>query len=206
MTVDSVGEIDEEMDADMEALLNETQMNEDGSEENDDKDRVAVGGEFVKEITAFYCEICEHYSADKTTLEAYKKKHCLQRSHLKAYLRYKEEEKLAKKRKESKERKKSESERKDENDKDKTEEDKDEEVEEHEEHEEEEHEDHEANGEDEEEEQHEEHEDEDKEGQEDKLWEDVDKDLGDLLREVEPHERDEDEEENDSVLNIDIER
>ena len=211
MTVDSVGEIDEEMDADMEALLNETQINEDGSEENDDKDRVPVGGEFVKEITAFYCEICEHYSADKTTLEAYKKKHCLQRSHLKAYLRYKEEEKLAKKRKESKERKKSESERKeDEDDKDKTEEDKDEEVEEHEEHEEEEHdEDHEeANGEDEEEEEeeHEEHEDEDKEGQEDKLWEDVDKDLGDLLREVEPHERDEDEEENDSVLNIDIER
>lgn len=54
---------------------------------------------------------------------------------------------------------------------------------------------------------HEEHDDNDeKEGQENKLWEDVDKDLGDLLREVEPHERDEDEEENDSVLNIDIER
>lgn len=207
MTVDSVGEIDEEIDADMEALLNEAQANEENCEDNDEKERTPVGAEFVKEITAFYCEICEHYSADKGTLEAYTKKHCLQRSHLKAYLRYKEEEKLAKKRKEARERKKSESDKKDDDGekKDKTEDDKedDEEAETRGEHEDEERKERKANADEEEDDEgHENKED----GQEDKMWEDVDKDLGDLLREVEPHERDEDEEENDSVLNIDIER
>lgn len=217
MTVDSVGEIDEDIDADMEALLNETQTNEENSEEGEEKERTPVGAEFIKEMKAFYCELCEHYSADKGTLEAYSKKHCLQRSHLKAYLRHKEEEKLAKKRKETKDKKKSEADKKEESDNKEKDDEEGEQEEEEEEVEviedqdeegEEEHETHEENGaEDEEEEQNEEeHENEEKAPPEDKLWEDVDKDLGDLLREVEPHERDEDEEENDSVLNIDIER
>lgn len=196
MTVDSVGEIDEEIDADVEALLNETQTNEENSEDNsEEKERTPVGSEFVKEITAFYCEICEHYSADKGSLEAYTKKHCLQRSHLKAYLRHKEEEKNAKKRKEARDKKKSESDKMEDSVKtEKTEEIKKEaeDVDE------------EANGEHEVEAEHD-----DEEPHDDKLWEDVDKDLGDLLREVGPDEHDEDEEdeeENDSVLNIDIER
>lgn len=194
MTVDSVGEIDEEMDADVEALLNDAQANEDSEEENEDKERTPVGGEFVKEIAAFYCEVCDvYFPGDKTPLEVYAKKHCLQRSHLKAFLRHKEEEKMVKKRKEAKERNKSESEKKE--DKEETAKKPEAEVEE-------------AKKEkpaNKEETENEGGDVEDPEQADEKLWEDVDKDLGDLLRHVDPEERDEDEE-NDSVLNIDIER
>lgn len=198
MTVDSVGEIDDEMDADVEALLNDA--TEDTEEENEDRERILVGGEFVKEVSAFYCELCENFaSTEKTTLEEFSKKHCLQRSHLKAYLRHKEEEKNAQKRKEAKEKKKSESEKKDgdvqeEGDEEKKPENETETAD---------------NDEDKPAEQQEDEEQENEvdeaQADEQQLWEDVDKDLGDLLRHVEPEERDEDEE-NDSVLNIDIER
>lgn len=200
MTVDSVGEIDEAIDEEVEALLNETNI--EGVDEDEDGERAPVGAQFVKEITAFYCELCEHYSADKSTLQIYTKKHCMQRSHLKAFLRFKEEDEKAKKRSKDKEKekKKSESEHDKIHDHDvKEEKIADEECAE-------------TNGTDEKCEGEEEHLlenlDETEEQADDQLWEDVDKDLGDLLREVGPDERDEDdeEEEDESVLNIDIER
>uniref|UniRef100_A0A0K8VGV5 Zinc finger protein on ecdysone puffs n=1 Tax=Bactrocera latifrons TaxID=174628 RepID=A0A0K8VGV5_BACLA len=185
LTVDSVGEIDEIDDMDVDALLNEGEGGTDGEENS--KERQPVGGSFIKKVDAYFCELCNHYSVASDSVESYAKKHCLLRSHLKAYLRNKEEEeKAAKKAKVKEEKEEIENDKRDsvkkENDAEQ-EEDKDAA---------------EGNG-------HESGGEEVEEVGEDKLWEDVDKDLGDLLREVGPEDRD-DEEEDESVLNIDIER
>uniref|UniRef100_A0A0K8V2V2 Zinc finger protein on ecdysone puffs n=3 Tax=Bactrocera latifrons TaxID=174628 RepID=A0A0K8V2V2_BACLA len=184
LTVDSVGEIDEIDDMDVDALLNEGEGGTDGEENS--KERQPVGGSFIKKVDAYFCELCNHYSVASDSVESYAKKHCLLRSHLKAYLRNKEEEeKAAKKAKVKEEKEEIENDKRDsvkkENDAEQ-EEDKDAA---------------EGNG-------HESGGEEVEEVGEDKLWEDVDKDLGDLLREVGPEDRD-DEEEDESVLNIDIE-
>lgn len=185
LTVDSVGEIDEIDDMDVDALLNEGEAGTDG--EDNSKERQPVGASFIKKVDAYFCELCNHYSVASDSVEAYAKKHCLLRSHLKAFLRNKEEEeKAAKKAKAKEEKEEGENDKKDSVKKEKNaqqEEDKDAA---------------EGNG-------HESGGEEGEEVAEDKLWEDVDKDLGDLLREVGPEDRD-DEEEDESVLNIDIER
>lgn len=170
MTVDSVGEID---DNDLD------DKNEDG------KEKVNVGAEHVKKTEALYCDLCITYFAIKEDEEGAIKRHCSSRSHLKSYLRYKEDqnlrleaERVQRRQKDSsssKEKKKD----KDRDDSEKTEEKN-------------------ANNENENE----------NEGTEDKLWEDVDKDLGDLLNDVgrDVAEDEEEEEEDGSVLDINIER
>lgn len=173
LTVDSVGEIDD-IDVD-EDLFNDSETH-DPEDENDAEggERMPVGAQFVKKVEAFHCEICRLYSPiNASTEESFVKKHCLTRSHLKAFIRHKDEEEKAQAAKE-------EEEEKNEGDEKEKTKDNDESVNETKNTDEEEH-------------------------GEDKLWEDVDKDLGDLLREVEPNENDEDEED-ESVLNIDIER
>lgn len=164
MTVDSVGEID--------GHLEEI---EDKAEDEVKESKVNVGAEHVKKTEGFYCDLCRLFFACKEDEEAVLKKHCATRSHLKAFLRYKEDQNLRAEAERIQRRQKDKKDVKKEGG-DKSEKDKDHE-----------------NGED------------NEEGGEDKLWEDVDKDLGDLLREVGP-EGHEDDEEDGSVLNINIER
>lgn len=162
MTVDSIGEIDIG-DGDI-------------KEGEEGKEKINVGAEHVKKTEALYCDLCRYYIPLKEEEESVIKKHCATRSHLKAFVRYREDqslrleaERIQRKQKEAKEKKKEAAEKSSEVKKE--------------------------NG------------DENEEGGEDKIWEDVDKDLGDLLREVGPDGDHEDEDEEDgSVLNINIER
>jgi len=188
-TVDSVGEIDVDMiDADVDAMVTEAETAL-KSEDEETRKRALIGPDFIKTIEAFYCELCNHYSSktDDVSLEDYTKKHCLQHSHVKAFLRNKEETE-----------KKNKAEEGDEEDHDEDQKGGDDEAEG----------DEEIDG------KIKEDDDEDygdgdgedgDETHDEKLWEEVDKDLGDLLAEVEPLGQQEDEED-ESVLNIDIER
>lgn len=194
LTVDSVGEIDDDvMDADVDAMLLEAETAQKSTDEETRK-RGLIGLDFIKAVEAFYCELCNHYSPKlgDDTLDAYTKKHCLQHLHIKNYLRHKDET----------EKSKSKSDAGDDDDdhevdeegnkipKNTDEADAEEDIE--------------MDGKEEEDEEYE-GEDAD-ESHDEKLWEEVDKDLGDLLAEVEPLGHEEEEEEDESVLNIDIER
>lgn len=177
LTVDSVGEIDD-IDVEEEDLFNDSEVVQDGEDdaEANSTERLPVGAQFVKKVDAYQCELCRVCVAITDNEDTYVKKHCLTRGHLKAFIRHKdEEEKIQEEFKKEKSV---------DDEKDKTEE-ADETV---------------ATTDD----TVQKTEGEIDEQGEDKLWEDVDKDLGDLLREVEPDEHDEDEED-ESVLNIDIE-
>ncbi|KAM8709699.1 hypothetical protein ACLKA7_016500 [Drosophila subpalustris] len=190
LTVDSVGEIDDDvMDAEVDAMLLEAETAQKSTDEETRK-RGLIAPEFIKSVETFFCELCNHYSPKQgdDTLEDYTKKHCLQHSHVKNYLRHKEETE-----------KKTKSEAGDDDDIEGEEEDVAQEPKDNDEAEADE--DIEMDG---------KEDDEDYEGEdpdethEETLWEDVDKDLGDLLAEVEPLGHEE-EDEDESVLNIDIE-
>ena len=203
LTVDSVGEIDiNDDDLDVDALLNDSELGQD-NEDDDNKGRSPVGSKFIKKVQAYYCELCDIYcNSSDVSMDDFSKKHCLLRTHLKAFIRHKDENE---KEPEEDENNKSKNEKSAEaaaGDNEKKAADAGEaeensaEVEANENNVEGEGDDGEENAGDE------------------KLWEDdVDKDLGDLLREAAPKrrgERDDDDEEEDdedeSVLNIDIER
>ncbi|XP_030373343.1 titin homolog [Scaptodrosophila lebanonensis] len=201
LTVDSVGEIDDDvMDADVDALLIEAETAQKSSDE-ETRRRGLIGIDFVKSVDTFHCALCNLYSPKEgeETLDEFSKKHCLLHAHVKAYLRHKEdtEKKL-----------KSEAEHDDEgNEADEdgnldgtgaTDPDADEDIEMDEKMP--------VDDDEDEEEEYGEGEEADK-THDSKLWEEVDKDLGDLLAEVEPMGRneEEEEEEDESVLNIDIE-
>lgn len=193
LTVDSVGEIDDDiMDADVDAMLLQAETAQKSADEETRK-RGLIGLEFIKAVEAFYCEICNHYSSKQgdDTLEAYTKKHCLQHLHVKNYLRHKEETEKKSKSDEGEDDDPDVDEEGNKLPKDTDEAEAEEDIE------------MEAKDEDEEEE---DYEGEDGDGSHDeKLWEEVDKDLGDLLAEVKPLTHEEEDEEDESVLNIDIE-
>lgn len=193
-TVDSVGEIDVDMiDADVDAMVTEAEAAL-KSEDEETRKRALIGPDYIKVIEAFYCELCNHYSAkaDDVSLEDYTKKHCMQHSHVKAFLRNKEETEKKNKTEEGDE---------DDHDDDKKagddDADGDEDI------------DGKLNEDDDEYDDDGDAEVEEGDATNDKkMWEEVDKDLGDLLAEVETrgHKEDEEDEEDESVLNIDIER
>lgn len=199
LTVDSVGEIDDDiMDADVDAILLEAETAQKSTDEETRK-RGLIGLDFIKEVEAFYCELCNHYSQKQgdDNLEEYTKKHCMQHSHVKHYLRHKEETEKKLKSEAGDDDEDEDDLHGDEEDnaqlpKDTDEADAEEDIE------------MEAKDEDEEEEDYEAADGAETPGE--KLWEEVDKDLGDLLAARDHDDNGEEEDEDESVLNIDIER
>lgn len=57
-------------------------------------ENVNVGNEHVKKIEVLYCDLCRYYLPHLEDPEAALQKHCSTRNHLRAYLRYKENQSL----------------------------------------------------------------------------------------------------------------
>ncbi|XP_031632497.1 zinc finger protein on ecdysone puffs-like isoform X2 [Contarinia nasturtii] len=55
---------------------------------------INVGNEHVKKVEVLYCELCRYYLPHLDDSEAALQKHCSTRNHLRAYLRYKENQSL----------------------------------------------------------------------------------------------------------------
>lgn len=88
LTVDSVGDVD-----------GIHSQNED-SDENIEPDgstpkaEINVGNEHVTKIEVYYCDLCRFYLPHLEDPEAALQKHCSTRNHLRAYLRFKENQSL----------------------------------------------------------------------------------------------------------------
>ncbi|KAI4471269.1 zinc-finger of c2h2 type [Holotrichia oblita] len=174
MTIDSVGEMEDEETTTTEKKKEET--------ENKPKEQINVGIEKIKKVEVYYCDLCRMYlpRGDEADMPKILAKHCRQRTHLQRYVRYKEDKELTKRaerlqRKETAEKEKEKV--KEETKADDEQEDKKPEVKENGEI---------ANN-------------EDDDGGEEKLWADVDKDLGDILAEAGSGNKSSDEDEEDSA-------
>lgn len=86
-TVDSVGDVDDEDAGD---LAEKAKAAEEEIEEED----VNIGVEHIKQISVHYCDLCRYYFPQNVKLEARLKLHCQSRSHLRAYLQFKDDELL----------------------------------------------------------------------------------------------------------------
>lgn len=90
LTVDSVGDVDD------------IHLHNDDSDENNEPDastsaskaEINVGNEHVKKIEVYYCDLCRFYLPHLEDPEAALQKHCSTRNHLRAYLRFKENQSL----------------------------------------------------------------------------------------------------------------
>lgn len=70
--------------------------NENVDEENETKENVNVGSEHIKKVEAYYCELCRIHLAQHEDYETALRRHCQTRTHLKGYLQYKEDKNLRK--------------------------------------------------------------------------------------------------------------
>lgn len=97
LTVDSVGDVDG----------SEFSLNEESDDNSNEKPikpqqttsekshvEINVGNEHVKKVEVMYCELCRYYLPHLEDPEAALQKHCGTRNHLRAYLRYKENQSL----------------------------------------------------------------------------------------------------------------
>ncbi|XP_055702553.1 zinc finger protein on ecdysone puffs-like isoform X2 [Phlebotomus papatasi] len=94
MTVDSVGSVDV-------GQILKDDPTADASEDGDEsaggerqKRDINVGSEHVKKVETLYCELCRVYLSHRDDEERVLKNHCGVRSHLRAYLRHKEDKSL----------------------------------------------------------------------------------------------------------------
>ncbi|XP_017780072.1 PREDICTED: zinc finger protein on ecdysone puffs-like isoform X2 [Nicrophorus vespilloides] len=90
MTIDSVGDMDEEGDT--------AEKKEGGDSKS--KEHINVGIENIKKVEVHYCDLCRLYLPRVSEDEEMNKilvRHCRQRTHLQKYIRYKEDRELAKK-------------------------------------------------------------------------------------------------------------
>lgn len=155
---------------------------------SDKKEEINVGSEHVKKVEAFYCDLCRCYLPPKEEETLAIKRHCACRSHLKAYVRYRDDKSLRKAaeliHKRHQEALEAKVKQEKVTDDPKEQQQKDDEEEEG------------GDGE------KDTTNDDPDEGSEDKMWADVDKDLGELLREVGPEVNNDDEDdEEDSRMN-----
>lgn len=106
-TVDSVGDVDGQNDDDdniaadtdkNDAEKNDTSTTEksnDGeSPKKKSKQAIIVGNEHLKKVEVYYCDLCYYYLPHKKDQEAALKMHCNTKSHLRAYVRYRENQNL----------------------------------------------------------------------------------------------------------------
>lgn len=92
MTVDSIGDVDDQNEN--EDDQSEKKEENSATEDIRPKTEINVGNEHVKKVEVYYCELCRYYfplTEDQTTALS---KHCGSRSHLRSYLRYKENQNL----------------------------------------------------------------------------------------------------------------
>lgn len=92
MTVDSIGDVDDQNENEEEQPEKKDEIIK--TEDSKSKQEINVGNEHVKKVEVYYCELCRFYlplTDDQTSALA---KHCGSRSHLRSYLRYKENQNL----------------------------------------------------------------------------------------------------------------
>lgn len=168
-------------------FLDEDSVKKEGKE-LDSKDQVTVGIEQIRKVEVYYCELCRMYlpRIEEADVQRVLTKHCRMRIHMQQYVRYKEDKDLAKhaerlQRKENEEREKEE--KNDGGVKKETELSEGETKEK-------------TKG---EEEKEKTTTGDDEDGGDDKMWADVDKDLGDILAEAESGNKSSDEDEDSRV-------
>lgn len=95
-TLDSVGDIDggNGDEEELTTAANESQEINDIDEMG--KQEITVGSEHVKKVERYYCELCRYYLPYQEEQESALKRHCITRTHLRSYLRYKEDQNLKK--------------------------------------------------------------------------------------------------------------
>lgn len=147
------------------------------------KEQINVGIENIKKVDVYYCDLCRMYlpRGDESEMSKILAKHCKQRTHLQRYVRYKEDKELTKRAERLQRKETAEKEKEKEKEETKEDEQEDKKAESKE------------NGE-------AGNADEDDVGEE-KLWADVDKDLGDILAEAGSGHKSSDEDEEDSAAN-----
>ncbi|KAJ6642966.1 Cip1-interacting zinc finger protein, partial [Pseudolycoriella hygida] len=92
MTVDSIGDVDDHNENDEEQ--SERKDENSATDGRKPKADINVGNEHVKKVEVYYCELCRFYLPLNDDQATALSKHCCSRSHLRAYLRYKENEDL----------------------------------------------------------------------------------------------------------------
>lgn len=92
MTVDSIGDVDDQNENEDE--LSEKKEENSTIDDSKPKNEINVGNEHVKKVEVYYCELCRFYLPLNDDQTAALAKHCGSRSHLRSYLRYKENQNL----------------------------------------------------------------------------------------------------------------
>lgn len=91
LIVDSVGDVNGgELSLNEESDENTTEIKAPETTRGD----INVGNEHVNKIEVLYCELCRYYLPHLEDPDAALQKHCSTRNHLRAYLRYKENQSL----------------------------------------------------------------------------------------------------------------
>lgn len=89
LIVDSVGDVNGgEFESDENIGAGEVKTSDSSHAE------INVGNEHVKKIEVLYCELCRYYLPHLEDPDAALQKHCSTRNHLRAYLRFKENQSL----------------------------------------------------------------------------------------------------------------
>nr|XP_029725815.1 zinc finger protein on ecdysone puffs isoform X2 [Aedes albopictus] len=97
-TVDEVGNVDEPTDSSKDNASTPKKgdsVGRPGSDDEDDTDdETVIGGEHVKKVEVQYCDLCNMYLPRREDPEKMLAMHCKTRSHLKLYIREREDKKL----------------------------------------------------------------------------------------------------------------
>lgn len=99
MTVDSIGDVDDlngNAEDDVVVANDQKEVSEVATTAvvKFSKPEINVGNEHMKKVEVYYCDLCRFYLPYNEEQEAALKKHCGTRSHLRSYLRYKENQNL----------------------------------------------------------------------------------------------------------------
>lgn len=107
-TVDSVGDVDGQNGEDdgiadssdkIEGEKNDgstadKSIDGDSPKKKSTKAAIIVGNEHLKKVEVYYCDLCYYYLPHKKDQETSLKAHCNTKSHLRAYVRYRENQNL----------------------------------------------------------------------------------------------------------------
>lgn len=96
-TVDEVGNVDDPADSSKESLSTpkKSESGRAGSDDEDDSDDgTVIGGEHVKLVEVQFCDLCNMFLSRREEPEKMLAMHCKTRSHLKLYIRQREDKKL----------------------------------------------------------------------------------------------------------------
>uniref|UniRef100_A0A6M2DTG6 Uncharacterized protein n=1 Tax=Xenopsylla cheopis TaxID=163159 RepID=A0A6M2DTG6_XENCH len=101
MTLDSVGDVDDDEEEEEEEKAEADGEKKDSSEaekspKKKKKTEINVGSEHVRKIEVYYCELCKMYLPRHEEPEAALKKHCRIRTHLQRYVRHRDDKELRK--------------------------------------------------------------------------------------------------------------